>query len=78
MDGYGTFTWPDGRCYDGYVNFFIMISMWKIKSMDLGISHMLMEQCIKAIGLTVKNMDKEHSIQKVGYIEKGNGLMVKE
>ena len=19
MDGYGTFTWPDGRVYDGYV-----------------------------------------------------------
>lgn len=19
MDGYGVFTWPDGRCYDGYV-----------------------------------------------------------
>lgn len=25
MDGYGTFTWPDGRSYDGYVIYIIII-----------------------------------------------------
>lgn len=36
MDGYGTFSWPDGRSYDGYVIRLIIIKYVKDKKHGFG------------------------------------------
>ena len=46
--------------------------------MDMETLLIKMDLCIKGVGLKEGSMGMEHFIQKVDYVEKGNGWMVKE
>ena len=50
MNGYGLFTWKDGRDYRGKKNFNLKVSIKMIKNIILGFTMVLKENDMKVIG----------------------------